>query len=102
MNELMRAWYKNEEHIVSRITRFHLVFETTHPFCDGNGRIGRVIINYQLESLGYPPIIVQNKEKQKYYAAFRAYGDTRDIQPMEDVIILALKESLHKRIAYLR
>ena len=102
MLELFRSWQHNEESILSRVTRFHLVFETIHPFCDGNGRIGRVVMNYQLESLGYPPIIVQNKEKKFYYDAFRLYRDEGNIAAMEKIILLGLIESLHKRIAYLR
>lgn len=88
MRELIRSWNQSDEPIVSRIARFHLVFEAIHPFCDGNGRIGRVIMNYQLLSHGYPAIIIQNKEKSAYYEAFQLYRDERKIEPMEKIIIL--------------
>lgn len=85
-----------------KIAKFHLDFETIHPFIDGNGRIGRFIINYQLSRLGFPVIIVRDKEKSEYYEAFRKYNDKNNTKLMEKVIALALMESLHKRIAYLK
>jgi Fic family protein len=49
----------------------HVLFETIHPFEDGNGRTGRIILNYFLISAGYPPVILKGDEenKKKYYKA---------------------------------
>ncbi|MGH7157270.1 MAG: Fic family protein [Candidatus Saccharimonadales bacterium] len=85
-----------------KIAKFHLEFETIHPFNDGNGRIGRVLINYQLLRLGFPPVIIRNKEKGDYYASFSDYRDKNDTKRMERILALALMESLHKRLAYLK
>lgn len=89
-------------YFADKIANFHLDFETVHPFCDGNGRMGRVIINYQLTRLNFPNIIIRDKEKLLYYRAFGEYKDSKNTKIMEKIITLALTESLHKRIAYLQ
>lgn len=99
------VYYKNDvdSFFLEGIARFHLEFEYIHPFNDGNGRIGRVLINCQLLQLGFPPIIIRDKEKDAYYSAFHEYrGALPEIDKMNKVILLALLESFHKRIAYLR
>ena len=87
--------------ILTKIAHFHAQFETIHPFNDGNGRIGRVLINLQLQEYGYPNIIIRDKEKYIYYKAFTHFRDTHSTKQMEQVLYLALSEGLHKRIAYL-
>ncbi len=94
----------NEIYFLEKISRFHLDFESIHPFCDGNGRIGRVLINYQMLQNGFPPIIIRDKEKKTYYASFKEYRESNKKKSvmMEKVFLLSLLESLHKRIAYLK
>lgn len=92
----------HESFFTDRISRFHLEFERIHPFCDGNGRIGRVLVNWQLLRLGFPSVILRDKEKKAYYEAFRAYDTAKKTKLMERIIVLALFESFHKRITYLQ
>ncbi|MEI8344082.1 MAG: Fic family protein [Candidatus Moraniibacteriota bacterium] len=96
MNNISRKYFAD------KIAKFHLDFETIHPFCDGNGRIGRTLINYQLLRLDLPMIIIRDKEKARYYKAFDEYRQQNDTRTMEKVLTLALTESLHKRITYLK
>lgn len=89
------------ESIITRIARFHLEFEHIHPFVDGNGRIGRLLNNYLLLEVGYVPINVAFVNRTQYYDALRAYDSDGDTKAMEEIIGLALSNSLHKRLAYL-
>lgn len=91
----------HSSYFLEKIAKFHLEFEHVHPFIDGNGRIGRVLINYLLMQLGFPPIIIRDKEKQLYYKTFQEYKDHKKTIGMEKVLYLSLLESLNKRIAYL-
>lgn len=73
-------------HIIERIARFHLEFEGIHPFIDGNGRTGRLILNLDLIRNGYPPINVKFTDRKRYYDAFDAFYRDSDAAPMIDLI----------------
>lgn len=88
--------------IIERIALFHIKFENIHPFQDGNGQVGRLIINYQLMRAGYPPIVIKNADKKTYIKAFEKYNRELDAIPMMEIITNALKEALEVRIAHLK
>jgi Fic family protein len=89
-------------YFLEKVSRFHLDFEHIHPFNDGNGRIGRVLINYQLLQQGFPPVIIRDKEKQTYYKSFGEFRDKRKSMILDKVLCSALMESLNKRITYMK
>lgn len=101
-NAIEEYYTDHNSYILDKIARFHLEFETIHPFNDGNGRMGRTLINWQLSSLGYPPVIIRNKGKEKYYNTFSEYRHDHSTIGMTNILYLALTESLHKRLSYLR
>ena len=101
--ERMLATYNASQHesIIKRVARLHLAFEHTHPFVDGNGRIGRVINNYVLIREGFVPIDIRFIDRDRYYDAFAEFDRESRTAIMEDIVGKALTNSYHKRLAYL-
>ncbi len=74
MQELMTSVEQNKDkHIVEQVALFHLKFESIHPFLDGNGRTGRLLLNLELMKNGIPPINIKFADRRKYYDCFSAY-----------------------------
>ncbi len=96
--EYNAASHKN---IIKRIAKLHLSFERIHPFCDGNGRIGRAMNNYLFIREGFVPINIKFIDRAKYYDAFREFDKKGETAIMEDIVGKALTNSYHKRLAYL-
>lgn len=88
MTELLSAneERKNTMTDIERIALFHLEFEGIHPFIDGNGRTGRLILNLDLIRNGYPPINVKFTDRKRYYDAFDAFYKDNDATPMTELI----------------
>lgn len=73
--------YDGDE-ILKTATYFHLRFENIHPFADGNGRVGRTLLNDYLLTHNHPPLIVYDEDKADYYAALERFDAEEDIAPM--------------------
>lgn len=85
--------------IIERVARFHLEFESIHPFIDGNGRTGRLLMNFELMQNGYPPVNVKFTDRKRYYEAFDSYSRNQDANPMTNLITEYVTERLEQ---YLR
>ena len=59
----------------------HARFENIHPFADGNGRVGRTLLNYWLMINDYPPAIIYEEDKRSYYEALQKYDELESIDP---------------------
>lgn len=64
----------------------HLRFESIHPFADGNGRVGRTLMNYYLMTHGFPPLVFYEEDKKAYYMALAVYDKTEEISGFEEFI----------------
>ncbi|MDD2208387.1 MAG: Fic family protein [Bacilli bacterium] len=98
MEELL-DWYHNTSlNLIEKITLMHLKFETIHPFIDGNGRTGRLILNLELMKNSLVPINIKNKDKRKYYDAFKVYNENNNYELMLDLICDYLIEEINRFI----
>ena len=86
---------------VERIARFHLEFEGIHPFIDGNGRTGRLILNLELIRNGFPPINVKFTDRKRYYDAFDAFYRDGDAGVMIELIAEYVDERLDEYLTVL-
>ncbi len=90
---LMR-WYsksKRKYNIVVLVAYFHSAFEAIHPFRDGNGRVGRLILNFMLRRGGFPMIDIKNKDKERYYKSLYESQKNHNLRPLVKLIIDYLK-----------
>ncbi|MBQ5624578.1 MAG: Fic family protein [Phascolarctobacterium sp.] len=85
MEELLHTFAESTEHIVTKLARFHIEFEGIHPFIDGNGRTGRLLINLELMKAGYPPIDIKFTDRITYYNAFDEYHVKHNLSAMENL-----------------
>ena len=83
MKQLLQDFTDSSEHIVTRLARFHIEFEGIHPFIDGNGRTGRLLVNLELMKAGFPPIDIKFTDRIAYYNAFDEYHGKHNLSAME-------------------
>lgn len=98
MNELIE-WYqenKNDFKPLVLASIIHNQFEHIHPFQDGNGRVGRLLLNFMLIKNNYPPINIFLEDRQEYYFTLREYSEKGELKPTLKFLIKQYKKMLKK------
>jgi len=80
-------------HPIIHAANHHAWFERIHPFVDGNGRVGRLLLNFMLVQLGYPPAVILASQRSRYLQALRA-ADDGNSNPLAEVIARAVSATL--------
>jgi Fic/DOC family len=100
---LMRDWIadatalRHADHaaIAESLAALHARFEQIHPFLDGNGRAGRLVLNLQLVRLGIPPAIIYKGDRSRYLSALRR-AEQGDPGPLGEFLARAVLDNLYK------
>lgn len=100
MNELLSELteIKNRDALTAA-AYFHAKFENIHPFADGNGRVGRLAMNYFLIRHNHPPIIIHEEDRRDYYTALEAWDASQELDPLRHFLREQTEKTWEKQIA---
>jgi Fic family protein len=81
-------------------TYLHASVEFIHPFADGNGRVGRTLMNYYLMTHNHPPLIVFDEDKRLYYECLQKYYETEVLNPLYEFLKYETEKTWEKALAF--
>jgi Fic family protein len=98
LSELFEAYQHSTLHPIEKAATFHMLFENIHPFSDGNGRVGRLLLNYLLEQDGYPPIAIKFDNKTEYLSSLEKWQINEDGTQFMTLIKSSISSEIQNRI----
>jgi len=78
---------------------YHAKFENIHPFADGNGRTGRLSMNYFLLLHNHPPVIIHEEDRSKYFSVLEAWDERQELEPLVDFLKDQTVKTWRKQLA---
>ena len=92
---------KEPEKVLTAAAFFHAKFENIHPFADGNGRTGRLAMNYLLAINNHPPLVIHHEDRKAYFEALEAWDTEQNLKPLKAFLLEQLIKTWSKRIEQL-
>ena len=86
------------ENALTAAAYYHAKFENIHPFADGNGRTGRLAMNYLLVLHGHPPVIIHEEDRREYYDALEAWDTRQELAPLQEFLKGQTEKTWEKQI----
>ncbi|MFI3229152.1 MAG: Fic family protein [Bacillota bacterium] len=102
MKQFVSEFNANKQKGILDFVDAHIDFESIHPFADGNGRVGRMLLNFQLIKAGYLPINIKFADRRDYYNAFKNIRKIKDSTFMYGIVLALQIESIKNRLDILR
>lgn len=77
---------------------FYAKFENIHPFSDGNGRTGRLLMNYLLILMNHPPIVIHEEDRKAYYDTLECFDSNLDLKPFQEFLKMQTVKTWEKSL----
>ncbi|MCC8102029.1 MAG: Fic family protein [Clostridiales bacterium] len=97
--ELLLSWYSGQSVDLTVLAEFHARYESIHPFQDGNGRTGRLILFRECLTNGICPVVIEDEKRGLYLEGLKLYRENRDISKLEELFAVE-QEFYYKKAGY--